>query len=313
MERLNVYMAPLQGLTEAVFRNAFERHFGGVAAYYTPFVRREHGEVRRKDLRELAPERNRVGHLVPQLLAGTCEEACHIVEVIRDMGYREADLNMGCAFPMVVRRGKGCGILPFPEKVRELLRVAELYPDMAFSVKMRLGYETTDECMRLLPLLNDTPLVRVAVHARTGLQQYKGECDREMFFRFAEACSHPVVYNGDVCTTDDILGLQQSGVALQGVMIGRGLLAAPWLAAEWRDGEVWTREHRMDALRAFHAALFDGYEQQLEGGEKQLLTKMKAFWEYILPDGDRKCRKRIHKAQRVADYTAAVFQLLQPD
>ena len=146
MERLNVYMAPLQGLTEAVFRNAFERHFGGVAAYYTPFVRREHGEVRRKDLRELAPERNRVGHLVPQLLAGTCEEACHIVEVIRDMGYREADLNMGCAFPMVVRRGKGCGILPFPEKVRELLRVAELYPDMAFSVKMRLGYETADGC-----------------------------------------------------------------------------------------------------------------------------------------------------------------------
>ena len=97
---------------------------------------------------------------------------------------------------------------------------------------------------------------------------------------------------------------------LEGVMMGRGLLAAPWVAIEYHEGTAWSMERRMSSLRALHADLLDHYVQTLEGGEKQLLTKMKAFWEYIYPEGDRKCRKKIHKAQKMADYTQAVFQLL---
>lgn len=227
MGRLKIYMAPLQGLTEAPYRNAFEKHFGGVDVYYTPFIRWEHGGLRRKDVRDLHPDANKVGHLVPQIIAASAEEAELILDQVVSYGYQEVDLNMGCAFPMLVKKGKGCGLLPEPERVRGLLQVVERYPDISFSVKMRLGYENAAECMELLPVLNETRLSRVVVHARTGRQQYKGVCDREAFLRFARECRHPVVYNGDVTVVEELDELRQGMPFLEGVMMGRGLLAAP--------------------------------------------------------------------------------------
>jgi tRNA-dihydrouridine synthase B len=135
MGRLKIYMAPLQGLTEAPYRNAFEKHFGGVDVYYTPFIRWEHGGLRRKDVRDLHPDANKVGHLVPQIIAASAEEAELILDQVVSYGYQEVDLNMGCAFPMLVKKGKGCGLLPEPERVRGLLQVVERYPDISFSVK----------------------------------------------------------------------------------------------------------------------------------------------------------------------------------
>ena len=137
MERLKIYMAPLQGLTEAPYRNAFEKHFGGVDVYYTPFIRWEHGALRRKDVRDLHPDANKVGHLVPQIIAASAEEAEQILAQVVPYGYQEVDLNMGCAFPMLVKKGKGCGLLHEPERVRGLLQVVERYPDISFSLKNR--------------------------------------------------------------------------------------------------------------------------------------------------------------------------------
>lgn len=307
---MRIYMAPMQGLTESPFRNAFERHFGGADVYYTPFIRWEHGGVRRKDERDLAPEVNEVGCLVPQIIAATAEEAEQLLSRIVPYGYKEIDLNMGCAFPMFVKRGKGCGILRDAGRVRALLRVAERHPELSFSVKMRLGHEDASECMGLLPALNEARLSRVVVHARTGRQQFKGECDREAFVRFARECRHPVVYNGDVTTAEELHDLREGMPFLEGVMMGRGLLSAPWTAAEYREGAAWSTERRMSALRALHAEVSDYYARTLEGGEKQRLTKMKSFWEYLYLDGDRKCRKKIHKAQTMADYAHAVSLLL---
>ena len=308
--RLKIYMAPMQGITEAPFRNFFDRYFGGVETYYTPFVRWEHDGIRRKDLRDISPENNHVPMLVPQILAGSLDEAEQLLAQILPLGYRRIDLNMGCAFPAVARKAKGCGILPFPEKVGDVLRVVERHPDVSFSVKMRLGYEEPDECLAVLPVLNVVKLACVTVHARTGRQQYKGECDRESFQRFAEGCVHPVVYNGDVATREDCEQLAKWMPGLGGVMLGRGLLASPWMAAEYRAGKAWGEAERQARMRLFHAGLFDHYAQTLEGGEKQLLMKMKTFWEYLLPDADRKLHKKIHKAQKTADYTEAVFHLL---
>lgn len=310
-ERLKIYMAPMQGYTDAPFRNSFEKRFGGVEAYYTPFVRWEREGVRRKDMRDLNPEANRVTRLVPQIMAGSADEADAVLGQIGGWGYKEFDLNMGCAFPVVAKKGKGCGILPYPERVEDLLRIAERHPELSFSVKMRLGYDDPSECMALLPVLNQARLSGIVVHARTGRQQYKGDCDREAFGRFARECVHPVVYNGGVSTLDELDALRGEMPYLDGVMIGRGLLASPWLAAEYRCGTGWDQERRMSALRGLHGDLLDHYARTLEGGEKQLLTRMKTFWEYLCPDADRKARKKILKARNVPEYTQAVFRLLQ--
>lgn len=308
-----LHMAPLQGLTEAPLRNAFEKYFGGIDVYYTPFIRLEQGWLRKKDLRGIAPQANRVPRLVPQIMASSADEAEEILSQLVPAGYREFDLNMGCAFPAFARKGKGCGILPYPERVRDLLGIVERRPDCSFSVKMRLGYADAEECMRLLPVLNAVRLSRVTVHARIGLQQYKGECDFAAFVRFAGGCRHPVVYNGDVRTVGELDALRREQPSLAGVMLGRGLLSAPWLAAEYRQGVEWSREKRLAALRSLHQELFDAYAQQLEGGERQLLTVMKSFWTYLYTDGERKWRKKIEKSVRLSDYQQAVAALLRDE
>lgn len=305
---MKVYAAPLQGLTEAPWRNVHQELFGGIDAYYTPFVRIERGEFRNKDVRDIAPENNAVDRLVPQLIASAPAELGRLVELFMEKGYREADINMGCPFPLIAGKHKGSGILPYPQEVKALLDELAHYPEMQFSVKMRLGWESADEWRALLPLLNAASLQRITLHPRIGRQQYKGEVDRESFTAFYQECGHPLVYNGDVLVVEDIRQLEESFPQLEGVMLGRGLLANPALAMEYKEGVSLAQEVLYNKVGILHSRLFKYYEAHLQG-ETQLLSKMKPYWEYLLPDMDRKIKKAIKKATRVDKYLSAVNQL----
>lgn len=302
---MKVYAAPLQGLTEAPWRNAHQELFGGIDAYYTPFVRIERGEFRNKDIRDIVPENNAVGRLVPQLIASAPAELGRLVELFMEKGYREADINMGCPFPLIAGKHKGSGILPYPQEVKALLDELAHYPEMQFSVKMRLGWESADEWRALLPLLNAVSLQRITLHPRIGRQQYKGEVDRASFAAFYQECGHPLVYNGDVLAVEDIRHLEESFPQLEGVMLGRGLLANPALAMEYKEGVSVAQEVLYNKVGTLHTRLFEYYEAHLQG-EAQLLSKMKTYWEYLLPDMDRKIKKAIKKATRVDKYLSAV-------
>ena len=175
---------------------------------------------------------------------------------------------------------------------------------------MRLGWERADEGLALLPLLNTLPLSHLIVHARLGVQQYKGEPDIEAFARFYEACRLPLYYNGDLRTVEEMEQMTRRFPHLAGLALGRGLLANPALALEYREGRHLTGEELAQKVRQLHDEVYARYEAQLQGGELQLLTKMKNFWEYLLPDGDRKARKTIHKTGKLANYRAAVSNLL---
>ena len=125
-----IYAAPLQGFTEVAWRNAHAQCLGGVDAYYTPFVRLEKGEIRNKDRRDVSPEENTVPRLVPQVIASEPEELKVLTDFLASQGYREIDVNMGCPFPLIVRRGKGAGILSSPEKVEALLETMKAFPEI---------------------------------------------------------------------------------------------------------------------------------------------------------------------------------------
>lgn len=278
MNTLPIHLAPLQGYTEAAYRNAHAAVFGGVDVYHTPFVRIDRGEFRHKDVRDILPENNRVPHLIPQLIASEMDKTERIIALFIEQGYREMDINLGCPFPMLAKRQCGSGMLPHPDKVEALLKQIEQYPDVSFSVKMRLGWEKPDECLTLLPLLNAAPLTEIIVHPRLGIQQYKGEVNMEGFTAFYEACRHPVIYNGDILTIEDIRCITEKFPKLTGVMIGRGLLANPALGWEYKEGRKLTPEEWREKLRALHTAVFQHYETQIQGGEAQLVTKMKTFW-----------------------------------
>lgn len=82
-----IHFAPVQGHTDWIYRNLHEKHFGGIDAYYTPFIRVEKGNgFRTKDLRDITPEINRVGELIPQVLGGDPDELRVMLAMLADKG-----------------------------------------------------------------------------------------------------------------------------------------------------------------------------------------------------------------------------------
>lgn len=303
---LPIHFAPLQGYTDVIYRNAHAACFGGINAYYTPFVRLEKGTFRHRDVRGIEPGNNQVPHLIPQLIAPTAEKAEKILSLFIEKGYKEADINMGCPFPILAKRHNGSGILPYPEEVKALLSLITKYPQISFSIKMRLGWEDPEECLKLAPIINELPLRQVVMHPRLGKQQYKGEVDLKAFEAFQHVCKHPLIYNGDINHIEDIHRIQEQFPGLAGMMIGRGLLANPALAWEYQQNRTLEFDEMKEKIQSMHTYVYEEYIEQLKGGDLQILNKMKAFWEYLLPNADRKLLKAIHKSTNLHKYTQAV-------
>lgn len=312
---LPIYFAPLQGYTEAPYRRVHQSVCGGIAKYYTPFIRLEHGQIRKKDLREALPEQNmpiRTGEelvVIPQVIANDAPEFLTLVEKLIALGHKEIDINMGCPFPLQTRTGRGSGILPHADKVEAILREAQRLHDeqgIRFSVKMRLGQESADECFGLLPLLNKTTLEHITLHPRIGRDQYKGELDMERFRRFYEESQNPVVFNGMILSVDDLQAIEADFPKLKAVMVGRGLLSRPALAKEYAEGKAMADGEVCRLVREMHRQLLAHYQQAIEGGEGQLVQKMHAFWEYMEPLFGHKSVKKILKSGSLRNYQEAV-------
>lgn len=300
-----IHFAPLQGYTDAMFRSLHNEQWGGIAAYYTPFVRIEKGAFRRKDLADIAPAANVGVPVVPQMLPRDADELCRLADLFIDNRYTRADINMACPFPPVALHGRGAGLLPHPDAVERILEATRRYPELSFSVKMRLGWDDADDCMRLAPLLNDYSLHHVTLHPRIGKMQYKGTPSIEAFEAFGEVCRLPLIYNGDIVSVGGITRLHELFPWLSGVMIGRGLLAAPQLAAAYAAGDTRLFSPSVvSRLQHFHNALYDRL-QATSQGESQLMLRLHALWQYFLPDAPRRERKSLLKARDAASYRRA--------
>ena len=274
-----LHFAPLQGYTDDVYRRLHHRLVGGIAAYYTPFVRWEHGGVRSKDLRDIAPEHNEGVPVVPQIIAADADELARLVDVVAPLGYRRIDLNMGCPFPLQARHGRGSGLLPLPERAAALFERMRTYPELAFSVKLRLG-----------------------------VVGYKGTADRAAFARFAAVCPHPLLYNGDLLTPSDVEAFVAAQPTVAGVMIGRGLLARPSLSAELRDGREWSPAEQIALLHRLHDGLHEAYARIVPGDEA-LHRKLRPFWDYAETTIGRKAFKKVQKAGNLRNYLRAVAEI----
>lgn len=302
---MKIYSAPLQGFTEAVWRNIHSRIFGGIDGYFTPFIRYEHNEIRSKDIRDVECKNNTVQHLVPQIIAATPQEMRPLIALLENEGYTEIDINMGCSFPLQARKKHGAGILPHPAMVAELLSALNDYPSMRFSVKMRLGWADKAEWRALLPILNDTPLTHITMHPRLGCEQYRQPADVEEFAAFVADCRHPLIYNGDILTLQDIEQYEARFPTLHGIMIGRGLLANPALGLEYKQGKALSAKELCERTQAMHDAMYQALSPRLQGNT-QLLGKLKPYWEYLLPEMEKRYRKAIVKSNTVEKYMQAV-------
>ena len=297
---LPIHFAPLQGFTESAYRLAHSKFAPGIHTYYTPFLRLEKGEVRAKDLRDLQTEHPY--HLVPQIIVRDVEEFNLLTKAVTELGFKEIDINMGCPYPMQTKSGRGSGILPHPEKVREILDAINA-SNIQFSIKMRLGLTSPEECLQLLPLLNEAPLAHITLHPRVGIQQYKGALDFETFDKFYSECKHLLIFNGDIADIKDIQYIETRYPKLAGIMIGRGLLANPVLAAQYAGLPCGTAT---ETLLKIHADIAADFARRLQGNA-QILDKIRPFWTYA--DLPKKIRKKIEKSKTFEEYLEAVNEL----
>ena len=305
---LPIHFAPLQGYTDNAYRNVHKAIFGGIEAYYTPFIRIERGELRKKDVREALPENDTTGKLIPQIIVRDIDEFSFLVDKLREIGHSRIDVNMGCPFPMQTHKGRGAGLLSNQKKAEEVLEAINATKDIDFSIKMRLGNETSEDCFDLLSALNETRLAHVTMHPRIATQQYKGEVDLDVFGRFVGQCKHDVIYNGDLTTVDDVKRIEEMFPGLKGVMIGRGLLMRPSLAMEYASGEALSDEKLLKMVLRMHNELFEEYSSILQG-DGHLLMKMKSFWEHLESVIGRKQYKLIKKAINMAKYNTALAMI----
>ena len=304
-ETLNLCLAPLRGVTGCAWRVAFCRHFGGLNRALSPFIPTVRGtRIRPALLTDVLPQHNQALPLVPQAIGKDPADLTVLLAALHDLGYACADLNAGCPWPMVARKGRGAGLLANADVLRRMLDAGCTALPGGFSIKVRLGLTTPDLLAARMEILNAYPLSEVTIHPRTAKQMYTGQVDLDAFAVALRLCRHRVVYNGDIRTARDGLYLRQRFPSVDRWMIGRGLIADPWLAERLR-GDLQPRT--ADRLHAFLDDLFAAACAE-SSGDKQVLGRLKEMWGYLAeglsPDGHLLCR--IHLCHRLDEYRRVV-------
>ncbi len=299
-----LYLAPIRGVTNSIYRNAFHKYFNNFDLAITPFIPTFKGEkAKPKTLKDVLPQNNNAMELIPQIIGNNSEDIIFLAEELYNLGYKEINLNFGCPHKMVAKRGRGSGILPFPEKVDNLLK--EIIPNIRaeLSIKTRLGRESTKEIFQLIPIFNSYNLKEITIHPRTGVQMYSGKVFIEEFGKALELLEHSVVYNGDIFYKEDFENLQTKFPQINKWMLGRGALVNPFLPAEIKEKTLPSNDEKVELLRKFHNEVYNNYKEVLFG-PASLLGKMKEFWFYLshIFYNNKKLLKQIQKCSSEKKY-----------
>lgn len=306
---MNLYFAPMEGLTGYVYRNAHRACFGGVDKYFTPFLApNQNRKWTAREEKDVLPEHNRELHLVPQILTNRAEDFIWAAGEMKARGYREVNLNLGCPSGTVVSKYKGAGFLARQEALDRFLDRIFEETDLEISVKTRIGMVAPEEFPELLEIFNRYPVKELTVHPRLRTDYYKNTPDWEAFAVAVKVSRAPLCYNGDLFTRERFFAFKERFPGINCAMLGRGLLANPALAGEINGLESITGARLAD----FHRLLYEGYRLAIPE-ERNMLFKMKELWTYMIcmfPEADR-WGKKIKKAKTAGEYEAAVSALFR--
>ena len=313
---MHYYFAPMEGLTDSVYRKAHHRHFSGVTRYYMPFISPTvHRTLTPREARELPKADSVPFEAVPQLLTKVADDFLWAAGVCRDLGYTEVNLNLGCPSGTVTAKGKGSGMLRDPDQLRQFLDGIYAAAPLPISVKTRLGFENPDEFPALLDIFNDYPICELTVHPRVRKDFYNGKVNMDAFRYCVENSTAPVCYNGNLCSMAQIEAFSGEFPQVQSVMIGRGLIGDP--------GMLTPGGTTADALEAFMDTLLEEYQIAF-GSARNAMFRLKENWHLLLYrfEGSEKLGKRLRKTTDLAEYkqiareifhTLPLVQDFQPD
>lgn len=305
---MRLYVAPMEGITDHVFRCVHHRYFPGADKYFTPFFSpTADGRFTGRSLRDLDPKRNAGLPVVPQLLTKYSADFLWAAKALADMGYPEINLNLGCPSGTVVAKGKGSGLLDHPEELKALLDGIFDYPLKAkVSVKTRLGRKDPEEFPQLLELFNGYPISELTIHCRVRDDLYRRPAQPQAFALPLQESKNPVCYNGDLATVEAFRDFQTRFPQTPAVMLGRGVVADPALLQRIVGGSSADRER----LKLYAEELFETYASVF-GAPRSALNRMKEIWFYMiyLFEGAEKLEKKLRKTTDVAEYRGLVARL----
>ncbi len=313
---MNVYFAPLEGLTDSIYRRLHHRFFPGVDRYYTPFLSPTiHRTLTQREQREL-PKADTVGFpVVPQVLTKVPEDFLWLAEVCRDLGYGEINLNIGCPSGTVTAKGKGGGMLRDLDTLDAFLDSIFAKTPLPISVKTRIGFESAEEFPAILSIYNRYPIAELIIHPRVRSAFYNGNVDLDAFRYALEESKAPLCYNGSLCTKAQIADFSKAFPQVGAVMLGRGLIGDPGL---FTPGGTTAK-----ALAQFHDGLLEEYISAF-GSARNAMFRMKENWRHWLCkfENAEKLGKRLRKTTDIAEYKAITGEIfhtlplridLQPD
>lgn len=329
---MKYYLAPMEGVTTYVFRNAYHNTFYPADKYFTPFlVPHVNKKFSEKEWNELNPENNREMYVVPQILTCQAEDFVRTAKVLREYGYQEVNLNLGCPSKTVVSKGRGSGFLENPRKLDAFF--AEVFEklDMDVSVKTRIGLESPLEFEDILAVYEKYPVKELIIHPRVQTDYYKNHPNLEVFRKAVETSRHSICYNGDLFSEEDVGQFSQKFPKVEKLMLGRGVVAYPDLLQRLQSGDEERGnmctglqaseadqknryagaqsggENRKELLQKFHQELLDGY-CAIQFGERNVLFKMKEFWSYFVKnfEDEKKLWKKIKKCEKLSVYESIV-------
>ncbi len=310
-DRLQFEFAPMEGITDDLFRRLHHKYFPGISRYYTPFLSPSSSRTfSKKELRDVLPENNREIHLIPQLLTNQSEQFLAGAKVLKDLGYQEVNLNLGCPSGTVTAKGKGSGFL-FPEQRHKLIdfldKIFEQCP-IAISIKTRLGKATPEEFEVLLELYNRYPIRLLIVHPRVQQDFYRKPIQIDWFFWAMERSKNPLCLSGGIAIPSDFDRIFANKEPPQTIMLGRGLVADPTLVQKLQGNFQLSRE----TLYAFHEELFQETAIRL-GSIRNTMFRMKEFWSYfiLLFDQREKDQKILRKTTSLTEYQAVTTHILK--
>lgn len=308
---MKFYLAPMEGLTGYVYRNAYHAYFGNIDKYFIPFIAaNQHGKLSTRELHDMLPKHNEGMIAVPQILTNNADDYIRVARQLKDYGYEEINLNLGCPSGTVVAKNKGSGFLSQPEALEQFLDQIFEADITKISIKTRLGKESTEEWERLRLLFEKYPMEELIIHPRIQKDFYKNKPRMEAFNEAVVESQHSLCYNGDIFTTEDYTAFREAFPQVEKVMLGRGIIGNPGLVGEIQTGDMLDKQ----VLQAFHQKLYVDY-QGILSGERNVLFKMKETWFYMIQifSNWEKYGKKIKKVQNLKEYEALIAKLFEEE
>lgn len=308
---MQFYFAPMEGITGYIYRNAHQCFFSNIDKYYMPFIEpKKHGKLKTKEMNDLLPENNKGALVIPQILTNNADDFVRTSMEIKQLGYDEINLNLGCPSRTVVSKHKGAGFLSQTEELDLFLEEIFTKPITKISVKTRIGLENPEEFYELMEIYNKYPLEELIIHPRLQMDYYKNKPNMTIFSEALNLSKHPVCYNGDLFTANDYRKFTKEYQNVDRIMFGRGLISNPALIQECNN----TGKLEKEQLKEFHDKLYKEYQKVLFG-DKNVLYKMKELWFYMIQmfTNYEKYAKKIKKAQRLSEYEEVVINLFREE